>query len=100
MNLGRAYDRAFQFEKALECKRKAAELSPNDPEVSYSLGCSFCSKGDFLSATKSFEEALKLKPDFLEACEAIAEQYQILGKPGKADEWLLKADRIRFGKQN
>ncbi len=96
MNLGRAYDRSFQFEKALKCKLKAAELSPDDAEVRYGLGCTFCAKGDFPAAIKSFEEALVLKPDFLEACEAIAEQFQIIGKYGKADEWLSKADRIRY----
>ncbi len=95
INLGRAYDRSFQFEEALKCKLKAAELSPDDPEVRYGLGCTFCAKGDFPAAIKSFEEALVLKPDFLEACEAIAEQFQIMGKYGKADEWLSRADKIR-----
>lgn len=61
-----------------------SNMSPNDPEVKFSLGCSYCAKGDFSAATKSYLEALEFRPDYAEACEAIAEQYQIIGEEEKA----------------
>ncbi len=96
MNLGRAYHKKFQFEKAIESKLKAREISPSDPEVNFSLGCSFCAKGDSLAAIESYLEALKYKPDYADACDALAEQYQIIGAFGKADKWFGKAAEIRF----
>jgi len=98
MNLGRAYDKRFNFEKAIESKLAAKQLNPNDPEVHFSLGCSFCAKGDFLSAIESYREALRCKPDFAEACSSIGEQYVIIGDGEKADLWFGKAQEIRFRK--
>ena len=96
MNLGCLYHRKFQFEKAIENKLKAAIISPNDPEVKFSLGCSYCAKGDFSAAIRSYSEALELKPDYLEACEGLAEQYQILGQQSKAEKWVNKVEELKF----
>ncbi len=96
MNLARAYNRKRDFEKAIECKLKAASIDSNDPQVRFSLGCSYCVKGDFSAAIRSYLEALEIDPNFAEACECIAEQYQILGEYGKAEEWLSKAEEIRL----
>lgn len=96
MNLARIYNRKFDFEKAIECKLKAANISPNDPQVKFSLGCSYCAKGDISAAIKSYSEALELNPNFAEACECIAEQYQIIGEEEKAEEWLGKAEEIKL----
>ena len=96
MNLGRLYDKKFMFEKAIESKLKASNICPYDSEIKFSIGCSFCGKGDFSAAIKSYMEALELRPDFAEACEAIGEQYQIIGKAEKAEEWFFKAQEIRF----
>jgi tetratricopeptide (TPR) repeat protein len=96
MNLARAYSRKRDFEKAIECKLKAASISPNDSQVRFSLGCSYCVKGDFSAAIQSYLEALEMDPNFAEACECIAEQYQILGEYEKAEEWLSKAEEIRL----
>jgi protein O-GlcNAc transferase len=95
MSLGCLYHRKFQFEKAIESKLKAASISPNDPAVKFSLGCSYCAKGDFSAAIKSYSEALALKPDYVEACEGLAEQYQIMGQQGKAEKWLCKAEELK-----
>jgi len=99
MNLGGAYQKKFQFEKAVECKLMALNLSPNDPEVEFSLGCSYCAKGDFSAAIKSYIEALTFNPNYAEACEALADVYLIIGQEGKADVWLDKAEKIKFAQQ-
>jgi protein O-GlcNAc transferase len=96
MNLGCLYHKKFQFEKAIENKLKAAIISPNDPEVKFSLGCSYCAKGDFSAAIRSYSEALELKPDYLEACEGLAEQYQILGQQSKAEKWVNKVEELKL----
>jgi len=41
-------------------------------------------------------EALEFRPDYAEACECIAEQYQIIGQQEKAEEWFNKAQEIKF----
>jgi len=96
MYLGGAFQKKFQFEKAIECKLMASNISPNDPEVKFSLGCSYCAKGDFSAAIKSYLDALEFKPNYAEACEALADQYLIIGQEGKAEEWLDKAQKIKL----
>jgi protein O-GlcNAc transferase len=96
MNLGCLYHKKFQFEKAIESKLKAASIDPNDPAVKFSLGCSYCAKGDFSAAIESYSEALALKPDYVEACQGLAEQYQIMGQQGKAEKWLSKAEELKW----
>ncbi len=96
INLARAYNRKCDLEKVMECKLKASSIDPYDPQVRFSLGCSYCVKGYFSAAIQSYLEALEIDPNFAEACECIAEQYQILGEYGKAEEWLSKAAEIRL----
>jgi protein O-GlcNAc transferase len=95
MSLGCLYHRKFQFEKAIENKLKASSISPNDAELKFSLGCSYCAKVDFSAAIKSYSEALALKPDYVKACEGLAEQYQIIGQQARAEEWLSKAEELK-----
>jgi len=99
MNLARMYNRKFNFEKAIECELKAASISPNDPQVKFSLGCTYCAKGDISAAIESYKEALELNPNFAEACECIAEQYQIIGNEEKASEWFGKAEKISLSRK-
>ena len=96
MKLGCLYHKQFHFEKAIENKLKAASISPNDAEVIFSVGCSYCAKGDFPAAIKCYTKALELKPDYLEACEALAEQYQIIGQQVKAEDWIYKAGKLKY----
>jgi tetratricopeptide (TPR) repeat protein len=98
MVLGCAFDKKFQFEKAIDCKTKALSIDQADSEVKFSIGCSYCAKGDICEAIRNYLDALELRPDFSEACEAISEQYQILGQQEKAEEWLLRAEKIRSSK--
>jgi tetratricopeptide (TPR) repeat protein len=95
MILGRLYHRKFQFKKAIEYKLKASNLSPEDPETKYSLGCSYSANGDYSEAIKCFFEALHFEPNYAEAYEALADQYYLLGKDGKADEYITRAQQIR-----
>ncbi len=95
MYLGRLYHRRFQFQKAIECKRKALALTPEDPEIHYSLGCSYGACGETPQAIECFLEALKINPNYAEACEALADQYFIIGRDGKAEEFVSKANTIR-----
>ncbi len=96
MNLGRLYHRSFKFQKAIECKLKASKLDPTDPNVKFSLGCSYTAAGEIDNAIKSYSDALQLNPGLVEAWEALADQFFILGKEGKAQECLEKAEMIKF----
>jgi Flp pilus assembly protein TadD len=96
MKLGCLFHRQFHFEKAIEIKLKAASISPKDAEVMFSLGCSYCAKGDFSAAIKCYAKAVELRPDYLVACEALAEQYQLTGQRAKADEWTYKSEKLKL----
>jgi cytochrome c-type biogenesis protein CcmH/NrfG len=96
MILGRLYSNTFNFEKAIECKTKASGISPDDPEIKFSLGCSYCAKGDTPMAIKSYLQALKLRPNYQEVYECLAEQYLILGDEQTAEIWKARAKAIKL----
>jgi tetratricopeptide (TPR) repeat protein len=52
---------------------QALEIDPNDAEVHYNLGMALASQGHFDQAVASYERATNLRPDFVQAFQAMAE---------------------------
>ena len=66
-NLGNAWDRRGQFQKAVECYRLALAVNPGYAEAYNNLGITLDRKGETDAAIACFENALTLKPDYAEA---------------------------------
>lgn len=50
--------------QALTAIKKAAQLAPTDPDVSYNLGVLYGQTGDFQDAIKTLQHTVYLKPDY------------------------------------
>lgn len=48
----------------LDALKKAQELAPTDPDVSYNLGVLYGQTGDFNKAIQTLQNTIKLKPDY------------------------------------
>ena len=59
--------REGRADEAIAVLSRARQSNPRDPNVSNALGLALLYKKDYPAAEKSFNESLKLNPDFLEA---------------------------------
>ena len=64
INLGIAYGRLGDLERALACLERALELNPRHPAVHNELGIVLRRLGRFEQARTSYEKALALRPEF------------------------------------
>ncbi len=65
----------LQYEPAIDHLRRAADIRPDVPDTHFFLGNTLLQKGDAAEAVGPFEQAIELRPDYLEAhsklCEAL-----------------------------
>ena len=64
VDLGIAYSRSGDLEKALASLQRAVEINPRQPVAYNELGMVYRRKGDFTAARASYEKALALYPGF------------------------------------
>jgi len=62
-DLGVAYSKKGEYDRAIEAFRKALELKPDDHAAWYNLGLAYDMKGEYDRAIEAFRKALELKPD-------------------------------------
>jgi len=72
IDLGIAYERTGDLDRAEASLNKALELDPHDPTAWTELGLVQRRKGEFAKARTSYETALKQSPDFQDAHRNIA----------------------------
>lgn len=88
-NLGNAYFRAGDLERAITHTRIAHELKPNFPRAAYNLGVMYESAGKTNEAERMYREAIELDPNYALAHNNLA---AILYRNGHLDEaeteWL------------
>ncbi len=68
-NLGYAYSRRGEIEKAIEHYSKAVELNPTQAVILNNLGALYARHGDLAKAVECFNRALTIKPDLQPARE-------------------------------
>lgn len=73
--------RSRDFDKALQLLRPALQASPNNPQLWALQGLAFSGKGDQKSALGSYQNALKIAPDYLPALEGAAQLEYETGSP-------------------
>lgn len=84
-----------QGEKALEAKRVAVKLSPENAEAHSNLGLSLYELGYFAEAEESCHRALELKPDFAEAHCNLAVTLRELGRFSEAEASCRRAVELK-----
>jgi tetratricopeptide (TPR) repeat protein len=66
-NLGNTLFSAGRKDEGIGYLKKAIEVDPKNPSVCFNLAMMLAQKGDFEEAKKQLTEALRLKPDFVQA---------------------------------
>jgi tetratricopeptide (TPR) repeat protein len=82
------------FRAGADLMAKAAELSPQDPDVFNFLGYSLRKLGDLDTAVKQYRRALELDPKHKGALEYLGEAYLQLNQPEEAKKNLALLDKI------
>jgi tetratricopeptide (TPR) repeat protein len=86
-----AYQRLKRFDDALTCYQEAKNLSPEDPQIDYLIGVLWGNKGEYEKALVSFEIALRLKHDFV---DAMLGKGLMLAKLGRTEEAKACANKL------
>jgi len=73
--------RAGQFDQALELLRPALRSMPNNAQLWMFQGLAYSGKKDMKSALASYQQALKISPDYLPALEGAAQIQYESGSP-------------------
>ncbi|MDZ4849177.1 MAG: tetratricopeptide repeat protein [Pirellulaceae bacterium] len=75
---GRVFHDMGAFENAVADHRQSISLFPNEPESHYDLGLAFEAMGNPKAAADAYRHAYQLRPDYVEALDALVHQIQHL----------------------
>ena len=103
--LGSAYLYLGRYKEASEHLEKAAETDPKNPDLWFRLGNAYFNRNEFDKAASAYRNTIKLRPDYLEAIEALAVLYPDGGvtkeealkmwkkalEMEKREEWITRA---------
>jgi Tfp pilus assembly protein PilF len=93
-NLGLAYNRKEEWDRAGEEFRKAAELDPDFAEPHGALAVMLANAGHRDEAIIELEQAVELDPDNVEYLYNLAVLYKDSGKPREAEEAFLVLEEM------
>ncbi len=94
-NVAIAYYDVSRFEDAERACREALSFRANNPHVHMLMGFILKAQSRDTEAARSLNRALKLKPDLLEAWEALAQVQDRLGDAGGASDSRRQALKLR-----
>ncbi|MHC4676182.1 MAG: tetratricopeptide repeat protein, partial [Planctomycetota bacterium] len=89
-NLGRAFARQENFNRAIAHYKKALEIDPDSANVYYNLGNIFLRRGELDEAIKHYTKTLDLAPDLPEAHLNLG---NTLLKQGKLEEAIARYNK-------
>jgi tetratricopeptide (TPR) repeat protein len=71
INLGVILGKQLKHDEALYHFREALRIDPGDPGIYFSLGVALANTGKVKEAEEIFRQAIYLKPDYVEARQAL-----------------------------
>ena len=86
--LASLYNKAGQYDNAIEVLNKALELSPKKQALYFELGTSYLNKREYDKALEVLKEAYELEPEFFEARKIYALAAIFAGKDDLAEELM------------
>ncbi|HEU4470354.1 MAG TPA: tetratricopeptide repeat protein [Flavisolibacter sp.] len=93
--IGHCYDRMKNFAQARFHYRKASHLNPDDSKLLYKIACTYYNEGQWASAIKQLESALKIHRLQPEYNLLMGECKLQLGEYKEAVQYLSTAVRVR-----
>jgi tetratricopeptide (TPR) repeat protein len=90
LNLGAAYAKKGDLEKAKTLWERALTIDPKTESANSNLGIYYVKKGDLAKAIEYFEKELLINPDYIPALLDIGKTYLSAGQPEKAIPYLEK----------
>jgi len=94
-DLGIAYHKKGEYDRAIEAYRKALEPKPDLYQAWNNLGNAYRAKGEHNQAIEAFHKALELKPDYSEAWNNLGTAYDEKGEHDQAIEAYRKALELK-----
>ena len=92
---GLKFLRADEYEKALDCFKKATEVNKRLGEAWFSVGYCYDKLGRYQEAIESFKQAIRIKPDYAAAHYNVGGTYLQLDHYQEALEACKQAIRIK-----
>lgn len=94
VNLGMAYRKMKEYEKAKSCYEHLLKVNPNNLKAIFALADVFNDEGDFERAVKMNEDIIKVKPDFDMPYINIGNYYMLRADTAQAVKyWEQAAER-------
>ncbi|RYZ27178.1 MAG: tetratricopeptide repeat protein [Chitinophagaceae bacterium] len=93
--IGHCYDRMKNFAQARFHYRKASHLNPDDSKLYYKIACTYFNEGQWSSAVKQLESALKIHRSQHEYNLLMGEAKLQLNEVKEAVQYLSTAVRVR-----
>jgi protein O-GlcNAc transferase len=93
-SLGTIYGQHGELDDALKCFRRAAELTPQSPQVQYNLALIYYQRGEFKNALTPLENGLKRWPDLFRLNALHGAVLDKLGEKVSAYEALGRAHQL------
>jgi len=95
-NIGIAYRRKGDYDKAIEYYEKSIDWDKGNPAHTYkNMGNVYYDKGNYDKAIGCYEKAIELEPDYEDAYHNMGLAHQYLGNEDKANDCFQKASMIR-----
>ena len=86
--LSAIYNRAGQYDQAIDILQKAIKLSPKKQQLYFELGTSYLSKREYVKGFEILKKSFELDPEFLGARKIYAVAAIFAGKDGLAEELM------------
>lgn len=81
-------------QEAIEFYRRADEIEPFDEKINYHWGLAAFQAGEWADAADRFRQALRINPNHLGACRALAEALRKQGLAGEAVRYAWRAAKM------
>ncbi len=94
-NMGNAYGKLGEYQKAINAYQKAIEIKPDDNKAYYNMGNAYDELKEYQKAINAYQKAIEIKPDYDGAYNNMGVAYNKLKEYQKAINVYQKAIEIK-----